>query len=173
MHSIENFNRKQFLMFNSNNKKKESNNKKTGIIPSPTSHSLNSLVHGTTVEGTVKSESDIRVDGIIKGSLHCNAKVIIGPTGYIEGEVMCTNAVIEGKFEGNLQVKELLNVRETARISGDVQTDKLIVQTGAVFNVDCKMGAGVRNAQSSSNGAPASPKSAQTIVQTKAKQAIR
>ena len=122
-----------------NNKKEETQSKK-GIIPTTASHSLNTLVKGTVVEGTVKSESDIRIDGIIKGSLNCNAKVIIGPSGFIEGEVKCANAVIEGRFEGSLQVTELLNVRENAKVSGDVRTNKLIVQSGATFNVDCKMG---------------------------------
>ncbi len=121
------------------NKKEETQTKK-GIIPTTTSHSLNTLVKGTFVEGTVKSESDIRIDGVIKGSLNCTAKVIIGPSGFIEGEVRCANAVIEGKFEGSLIVSELLNIRENAKVSGDVKTNKLIVQSGAVFNVDCKMG---------------------------------
>lgn len=125
-------------MFNS--KKKEATPSKKSILPS-TSHSLNTLVNGTVIEGTIKSESDIRIDGVIKGSLNCSAKVIIGPSGFIEGEVICKNAVIEGKFEGTLQVAELLNVRETANVSGDVRTNKLIVQSGAVFSVDCQMGA--------------------------------
>jgi cytoskeletal protein CcmA (bactofilin family) len=122
------------------NNKKEVTQSKKSIIPTTTSHSLNTLVKGTLVEGTVKSESDIRIDGVIKGTLNCNAKVIIGPSGFIEGKVRCANAVIEGKFEGSLQVTELLNVRENAKVYGDVITKKLIVQSGAVFNVDCKMG---------------------------------
>ncbi len=121
-------------------KKKESTPKGNGIIPSSTSHSLNSLVVGTVVEGSIKTESDIRIDGTLKGTLNCDSKVIIGPTGIIEGEVKCANAVIEGKFEGVLSVQGLLTIRETAHISGDVATDKLIIQSGAVFNVACKMG---------------------------------
>ena len=103
-------------------------------------NSFNSLVQGTSIEGTVKSEKDIRVDGRIIGTLHCDAKVVIGPTGVIEGEIRCANAVIEGAFKGKLFVQELLNVRETAEINGDVQTGRLVVQSGAVFNVKCLMG---------------------------------
>lgn len=117
-----------------------SNNKKEASNGAPASHSLNSLVQGTFVEGTVTSESDIRVDGSIKGKLICNAKVIIGPAGVIEGEIKCKNAVIEGKFQGILEVAELLNIRENASVSGDVRTNKLIVQSGAVFSVNCTMG---------------------------------
>ena len=148
-------------MFGSN-KNKEANNKKNGIIPTQASHSLNSLVKGTIIEGTIKSESDIRIDGIIKGSLNCKAKVIIGPSGSIEGEVKCENAVIEGKFDGNLTVAELLNVRETARITGDVKTNKLIVQSGAMFDVNCKMGAGSAPNGSQSNKVTKSVASSQT-----------
>ncbi len=126
-------------MFGSN--KKEANKSKGGaMIPSSTSHSLNSLVKGTSVEGTVRSESDIRIDGMIKGKLLCKAKVIIGPSGFVQGEIRCQNAVIEGKFEGEVYVSELLNIREKANIKGAVQTHKLIVQSGAIFNVNCQMG---------------------------------
>lgn len=123
-------------MFGNNSTKKEA--AKTNGNPSI--NSLNTLVQGTLVEGTVKSESDIRIDGTIKGKLICDAKIIIGPGGSIEGEIKCKNAVIEGKFQGNLEVAELLNIRESASVSGDVVTNKLIVQSGAAFNVNCTMG---------------------------------
>lgn len=101
---------------------------------------LNTLVEGTVVEGQVTAKSDIRIDGMIRGNLNCDGKVIIGTTGFIEGQITCANAVIQGKFEGTLNVKELLNVRESAKITGEVTTGKLIVEAGAVFNVTCKMG---------------------------------
>jgi cytoskeletal protein CcmA (bactofilin family) len=106
---------------------------------SEATNALNSLVKGTTVEGSIYSESDIRVDGTIKGNLTCKAKVIVGPTGVIDGEVKCQNAMIEGKMFGKLRVTELLSVKETAEIVGDVVTGKLLVQPGAVFNVTCNM----------------------------------
>ncbi len=125
----------------SNNTKDVSNSKNTKSTTGPVATGgLNSISQGTTVEGSIKASSDIRVDGTIKGKLFCDAKVIIGPTGYIDGEVRCENAVVEGKFEGQLHVKEMLNVRETANITGEVTTGKLIVQTGGVFNVSCAMG---------------------------------
>lgn len=114
---------------------------KKSVLPSgaPSSGGLNTLVRGTTVEGTLKCENDIRIDGTIKGKLNCSAKVIIGPTGSVEGEIRCQNAVIEGQFRGNLIVSELLHVKESADINGDIQTNKLTVQSGAKFNVACQM----------------------------------
>lgn len=120
-------------------KSKKTDSGKSGIIPSPATHSLNSLVQGTYVEGKIKATSDIRIDGAIKGELNCEAKVIIGPTGTIEGTIRCKNAVIEGRFDGTLDVMELLNVRETAKVTGEVSYGKLNVQSGAVISGSWKV----------------------------------
>jgi cytoskeletal protein CcmA (bactofilin family) len=104
------------------------------------SGSTNSLVAGTNIEGTINAGSDIRIDGSLKGTLICNGRVIIGPEGKVDGEINCQNAVIEGSFQGKINVKELLNVRESANIQGDVITGKLLVQPGAIYNVHCSMG---------------------------------
>lgn len=121
-----------------NNKKKTPD--ATSSSSSTSSNSINSLVTGTKVEGTIHANNDIRVDGKLTGTLNCKGRVIIGPEGQIEGEITCQNAVIEGKFSGTLNVSETLNVRETANIHGDINTNKLLVQSGAVFNVNCTMG---------------------------------
>ena len=56
-------------------------------IPSISSTELNFLGSGTIVEGTIKSDSSVRVDGIIKGKLLCKNTLTIGVNGQIEGEV--------------------------------------------------------------------------------------
>ena len=122
------------------NSKNEQKSKANGIISTVSSSSSNSLVQGTSFEGHVQADKDIRIDGTLKGTLKCSGKVIIGPTGYITGDVTCENAVIEGHFEGTLIVSDVLHVKETAIIHGDVSTQKLVVQPGSVFNVKCKMG---------------------------------
>lgn len=105
-------------------------------------NNINAFVKGTVVEGNVRCESDLRVDGTIKGKLTCNAKVIIGPSGVVEGEIRCQNAVVEGRFKGIMHVSELLNIRETAEVDGEITTNKLLVQSGAKFNTVCKMESG-------------------------------
>jgi cytoskeletal protein CcmA (bactofilin family) len=128
-------------MFGSKKNVEETKSTGNGVRPALASgdNALNSLVRGTVTEGNVIAESDIRVDGIIKGNLKCSARVIIGPSGFVDGEINCQNAMIEGKFNGILRVVELLNVKETADITGDVTTGKLTISSGAVFNVTCKM----------------------------------
>lgn len=123
-----------------NNSKNEPKGKTNGLITSSSSSSSNSLVQGTNIEGSVQADKDIRIDGSLIGNLNCKGKVIIGPTGFVSGDVQCDNAVIEGRFEGILIVADVLHIKETARVEGDVTTQKLVVQPGSIFNVKCKMG---------------------------------
>jgi cytoskeletal protein CcmA (bactofilin family) len=111
----------------------------SGNAPASTNVS-NSIVEGTSINGNIVAPNDIRIDGVLVGKLDCKGRVIIGPQGKIEGDINCINAIIEGTFSGNINVKELLTVKETGVISGDIVTDKLMVQTGAIFNVTCSMG---------------------------------
>ncbi len=127
-------------MFGSNKNTEETNAASTA---SPSA--FNALVKGTVLEGNLNCESDLRIDGSVKGKVSCKAKIIIGPGGQVEGEIACANAVIEGRFKGNLRVGELLNVRETAEVEGEVITNKLVVQSGARFNVTCVMQMNVGN----------------------------
>ncbi|MEP7195137.1 MAG: polymer-forming cytoskeletal protein [Saprospiraceae bacterium] len=109
---------------------------------------LNSLVTGTSIEGIISAESDIRIDGFLKGTLLCKGKVIIGTTGSIEGEIKAQNAVIEGKFKGILHIEDLLHIKETANVEGEINTDKLSVSPGAKFNVVSKMSASQQSKRS-------------------------
>src|SRR5687767_7970000 len=110
------------------NNKNDQKGKTNGLITSASSSSSNSLVQGTNIEGSVQADKDIRIDGSLRGNLNCKGKVIIGPTGFISGDVQCENAVIEGRFEGVLLVTDILHVKETAKVEGDVTTQKLVVQ---------------------------------------------
>lgn len=151
-------------MFGSNKNKKNKEAVRTSMLPKTNAGGLNSLVKGTSVEGNISADSDFRVDGKIKGTLTCKAKVIIGPTGSIEGEVRCQSAMIEGRFDGKIIVSELLNIRDTASINGEVKTNKLIVQAGAEFNVTCVMGNQQPIAAPARNGKMNSKKEAQKAV---------
>lgn len=125
-------------MFGGNETK---DNRKSSVSTSGGVQSNNSLVNGTRIEGAIFTESDIRIDGTVVGTIQSKGKVIIGASGEIEGDIECVNAVIEGRFKGNLVVGELLQVNASAVVEGDVSTAKLIVHAGSTFNVTCKMGA--------------------------------
>ncbi len=118
--------------------KNEKQGNSTGAVQS--ANVSNSIVDGTIINGNISAPNDIRIDGSLIGKLDCKGRVIIGPQGKIEGDVKCINAIIEGSFTGNIHVSELLAVKESAVVTGDIVTDKLMVHTGAIFNVSCSMG---------------------------------
>ncbi len=117
---------------------KKDNADNTAINPK----AMNQLSPTTLIKGELVSESDIRIDGKIVGNVTTKAKLVLGATGSIEGNVTCQNAYIEGKISGNLDAAELLIMAKTAFITGDIQIKKLVVEEGARFNGRCLMSAG-------------------------------
>lgn len=122
------------------NKSKDSGASASSASSSAASGSTNTLTTGTSVEGLVTANNDIRIDGNLTGTLNCKGRVIIGPQGNIQGDVICQNAIIEGKFSGNLKVEDILTVKESAILEGEIVTGKINIQPGAIFNGNCSMG---------------------------------
>ena len=101
--------------------------------------SINLLGSGTVVKGEIKLNGDFRIDGTFIGQIHCKGKVVVGPTGTIEGEIVCQNADFSGDIKATVKVAELLTFKETAKFTGDVTTNKLSIEPGAVFSGTCTM----------------------------------
>jgi cytoskeletal protein CcmA (bactofilin family) len=97
------------------------------------------------IKGDIVSKADFRIDGSLEGSLKTTGKLIIGKEGKIIGEVHCSNADVEGKFSGQLLVADSLTLKATSNVVGEVSTNKLIVETGALFNATCSMGKEVKS----------------------------
>lgn len=128
-------------MFGSNSKKESSSQISSTVHPtSSSSSSINTLGAGTKIEGTISADGDIRIDGSLVGTINCKGKIIVGPQGLIDGNMNCKNAVVEGVIKGQIKVDNELNIKETAKVNGEVNTGQLMVQPGAVFNVSCGMG---------------------------------
>ncbi|MGM8360818.1 bactofilin family protein [Flavobacterium sp. ARAG 55.4] len=99
----------------------------------------NRIVEGTVIKGDIISKADFRLDGELIGNFQSAGKLVIGPTGSVTGDISCNNADIEGKFNGVIQVTELLNVKSKASIYGEVTVGKLAVEPGADFSASCSM----------------------------------
>jgi cytoskeletal protein CcmA (bactofilin family) len=95
---------------------------------------------GTNINGDVFITGDLRIDGTLIGSIKGNAKVVIGTTGVVMGDIDCSNADIQGKVHGTLHITELLNLRGDAIIEGDVYAGKLQIEPRVTFNGHCHMG---------------------------------
>ena len=104
-----------------------------------TTPSINLLGSGTEVTGDIRSNGDIRIDGILTGSINSAGKVVVGSTGRVNGEIFCLNADISGEVSARIKVSELLSLKSTAKVEGDIVTNKLAIEPGAVFTGACKM----------------------------------
>nr|WP_315163279.1 polymer-forming cytoskeletal protein [uncultured Flavobacterium sp.] len=105
----------------------------------------NRIVEGTIIKGNIISHADFRLDGELIGDFQSNGKIVIGPAGSITGDIVCKNADIEGKFNGKIQVLEVLNVKSKASIHGEVIVGRLSVEPGADFSASCIMKTNVKN----------------------------
>lgn len=100
---------------------------------------LNTIKAGTNITGDINCNGDIRFEGGLVGNLNVQGRVVIGASGSIKGEINCKNAEIEGKIEGKIIVAELLSLKSTAAINGDIKTRRLAIEPGANFTGNCIM----------------------------------
>ncbi|MFN6378652.1 MAG: polymer-forming cytoskeletal protein [Flavobacteriales bacterium] len=107
--------------------------------------SINRIVEGTSIEGEIRCESNIRIDGSFIGNLTTKGRLVIGPAGRLEGTISCQNAEIEGLVKGKINVQQLLSLKGSAKVEGDIFTDKLSIEPGASFTGACNMGAKVKD----------------------------
>lgn len=106
---------------------------------------INLISNGTEITGDINSSGDIRIDGSLVGNLKTKGKVVIGPTGRAKGELYCKNVEVSGTIEGKLAVEQLLNLKSTSKIIGEIITTRLSIEPGAKFTGTCKMSEDVNN----------------------------
>ena len=112
--------------------------KKVGVMGDSPDR-LNVIVEGSKIVGDFIAESNVRIDGEIQGNVSSSAKIVIGRTGIINGNLVCADSDVEGKIEGILKVENLLTLRSTAKVTGEITTAKIQIEEGAEFSGNCKM----------------------------------
>ena len=106
---------------------------------------VNMIGAGTIITGDIVSKGDIRVDGMLKGSVNTEGKVVLGSEGVIEGDVVCKDADISGTIKAKITVSQLLSLKTNAKLNGDIITNKLSIEPGATFSGSCSMGAVIKD----------------------------
>jgi len=130
-------------------------------------NNLNIINAGTSITGDLMSEGDMRIDGSVKGYISSKARLVLGPTSKVEGDIKAVNLELSGEVNGNIFVTELLVVKETAKIYGDIVSTKLIIESGAEFNGKCSMKDAKNTMKKINNQEPV------TTFETASKQAIQ
>ena len=120
-------------------------NKNEAMKNSEPTAAVNMIGAGTIITGDVISKGDIRVDGTLKGSVSTEGKVVLGREGVIEGDIVCKDADISGTIKARITVSQLLSLKTTAKLNGDIITNKLSIEPGAAFTGSCSMGAVIKD----------------------------
>ncbi|MBW2960187.1 bactofilin family protein [Mesonia aestuariivivens] len=121
-----------------------SESKKNRGVSTEGAKEQNKISQGTTITGNIEGKGSFRIEGRIEGNLKTSGKVVVGKTGFVNGEIECDSADFEGKFSGKMVVKETLSLKSTAFIEGEVITGNLQVDHGATFNSTCVMKGSVK-----------------------------
>lgn len=111
----------------------------------PDTTSVNLIGGGTKITGDITSAGDVRIDGHLTGNIVIAGKFVLGPHGMVEGNITSANADLSGEVKGKVNVTEILMLKATARINGDIVTGKLAIEPGALFTGTCNMGAKVKS----------------------------
>ena len=107
--------------------------------------SVNLIGAGTVIEGDITTSGDIRIDGILKGGIKVKGKLVVGSSGSIEGDVVCLNGDVSGVIKGKIAVSELLSLKISAKVTGDIFTNKIAIEPGATFSGSCNMGGVIKD----------------------------
>ena len=83
--------------------------------------------------GTIKGAGSVRIDGKLEGELHCGGDAVIGKSAQIKGNIVVTSATIEGAVNGNITAKDRIEMKSTARVTGDIRAKRLSVEDGVTF----------------------------------------
>ena len=102
-------------------------------------NSYNIISLGTTIKGELQTAGNIRIDGDFEGGIVSKGRLIVGQNGSVSGTIVCQNAELEGKIKATIEVEQLLAIKSSARVVGDVKTDKISIEAGALFHGHCKM----------------------------------
>lgn len=129
-------------------------NKEEKKVADEISNSSNIIGKGTMVEGSLETYGNIRVEGKVIGNVKTKSKVALGQSSKVEGNILAQNAEVAGEVHGTLEVSDLLLLKSTAVVHGDIITNKLIVESGAAFNGSCKMGVSIKEIKIGENGQP-------------------
>jgi cytoskeletal protein CcmA (bactofilin family) len=102
--------------------------------------SISIISSDAVIKGDIQSQGDIRIDGKLIGNVQCNAKIIVGKEGRVEGNLIGSQAEILGYVKGSIKMSGQLNLNEQAVVHGDVHVSKLKMDNTVVFNGKCTMG---------------------------------
>lgn len=93
----------------------------------------------TVVEGLLKTKSSIRINGTVIGDVRADGVVVLTKTGKIVGTIEAESIIVAGVVEGNMSIRDKVNVEATGEIYGEVITKKFVIDEESIFQGNCVM----------------------------------
>jgi len=85
--------------------------------------------NNTQLDGNITTKGTIKVDGRVNGNIETDW-IILGEKSYLKGNIVAAGIVIAGYVEGNITAKEVVEIKRTGQVKGDLSTSKLVVIEG-------------------------------------------
>jgi cytoskeletal protein CcmA (bactofilin family) len=102
--------------------------------PSSSSRAAACISQGIKIKGEVTGSEDLFVDGTVDGKLNLtNGSLTIGPNGNVKADVNAREVIVRGKVEGKVTGRDKVQLWSTGQILGEVQTDRLAIEDGALL----------------------------------------
>lgn len=103
------------------------------------SSDINLINVSTVVEGKITSKGSIRIDGKLTGTLNAEGGLVVGTTGEIVGDITAKTLVSGGNLQGKVIIHDRTVLESTCHFTGELFTQKLIIEEGALFDGQCQM----------------------------------
>ena len=95
---------------------------------------------GVKIEGKLSCSGSIRIDGDVQGDISSESHVVVGENGRVNGQINAESITIGGQVTGTVRAKEKLVMDSKGNLKGDIITKILLMEAGAIFNGNSKMG---------------------------------
>ncbi|MEE8399762.1 MAG: polymer-forming cytoskeletal protein [Desulfobacterales bacterium] len=89
-------------------------------------------------EGDLKFYGTVQIDGKFKGTLSGDGTVIVGEHGVLEAEIHVPHVIIFGEVNGDVIAEEKIDLRESGKVEGNIQSPVIRIAPGAIFKGSCK-----------------------------------
>ncbi len=86
------------------------------------------------VEGKFEIADSIQIECEVGGELSVGGRLVIGEHGVVTADVRTVGAVIRGRYDGNMMATGNVEITATGRVSGNIETDSLVISQGGFFN---------------------------------------
>lgn len=86
------------------------------------------------LEGKLEIADSIQIECEVGGELNVGGKLVIGTKGVVRANVQTVDSIIQGQYEGNMVATGNVEITATGRVSGNIETDSLVISKGGFFN---------------------------------------